>query len=113
MPSYINLADIVVMPSFGEGLARVYLETQACGRVLIASDTPAAQEVVDDGVTGLLFPTGEIDALAERCIHAVRDAGLRARIGAAARERVQRHEIAAAVTRYLGALESVVRAFLK
>jgi glycosyltransferase involved in cell wall biosynthesis len=109
MPSYINLADIVVMPSFGEGLARVYLETQACGRVLVASDTPAAQEVVDDGVTGLLFPTGEIDALAERCIQAVRDAGLRARIGAAARERVQRHEIAAAVTRYLGALESVVR----
>jgi glycosyltransferase involved in cell wall biosynthesis len=109
VPRYINLADIVVLPSFGEGLARVYLETQACARVLVASDTEPAREVVDDGTTGLLFPVGAVDALAERCIQAVLDAGLRARIGSAARERVQRHEIGAAVTRYLGALEMVVR----
>lgn len=109
VPRYINLADIVVLPLFGEGLARVYLETQACGRVLIASDTAPAREVVDDGVTGLLFPVGAVDALAERCIRAAQDAGLRARIGSAARERVRRHRIAAAVTRYLRALEAVAR----
>ena len=40
VPDYINLADLVVMPSADEGLARVYLETQACGRVLLASDIP-------------------------------------------------------------------------
>ena len=109
VPRYINLADVVVLPSFGEGLARVYLETQACGRVLIASDTAPAREVVDDGTTGLLFPVGAVDALAERCIRAVQDAGLRARIGGAARERVKRHDIGAAVTRYLDALETIVR----
>jgi glycosyltransferase involved in cell wall biosynthesis len=32
---YLNLADIVVMPSEHEGLALVYLESQACGRVLV------------------------------------------------------------------------------
>lgn len=110
VPRYINLADIVVLPSFGEGLARVYLETQACGRVLVASDTAPAREVVDDGSTGLLFPVGAVAALAESCIHAVKDAALRERIGAAARERVQRHAIGAAVTRYVSTLESVVRA---
>jgi len=111
VPRYINLADVVVMPSFGEGLARVYLETQACGRVLIASDTAPAREVVDHGTTGLLFPVGAVDALAEHSIRAVQDAGLRARIGAAARARVKRHDIGAAVTRYVDALETIVRAY--
>ena len=56
MPDYINLGDIVVMPSESEGLARVYLEAQACARVLVASDIPPAREVVTEGETGLLFP---------------------------------------------------------
>ncbi|MGH7787227.1 MAG: glycosyltransferase family 4 protein [Candidatus Binatia bacterium] len=108
IPTHINASDIVVLPSFGEGLARVYLETQACARVLIASDTGPAREVVTDGETGLLFPVGDVGALAERSILAVQDAGLRAQIGRAARERVQRHEIGTAVTQYLDALERLV-----
>ena len=43
VPNYINLADMVVLPSEGEGLARVYIETQACARLLIASDIPPAR----------------------------------------------------------------------
>jgi glycosyltransferase involved in cell wall biosynthesis len=107
IPRYVNLADLVVMPSFGEGLARVYLETQACGRVLIASDIPPAREVVDDGETGLLFPVGDVERLSERCIQAARDPGLRARIGRAGRERVQRHDVGRAVTSYLDAFAAI------
>jgi glycosyltransferase involved in cell wall biosynthesis len=107
IPGYVNLADLVVMPSFGEGLARVYLETQACARVLVASDIPAAREVVDDGETGLLFPVGDVERLAERCVDAARDASLRARIGQAAHLRVQRHDVGRAVTRYLETLTTV------
>jgi glycosyltransferase involved in cell wall biosynthesis len=44
----------------------VYLETQACGRVLLASDIPAAVDVVTDGETGLLFRKGDIAHLAAR-----------------------------------------------
>jgi glycosyltransferase involved in cell wall biosynthesis len=55
MPDYINLADIVVMPSAAETQALVYLETQACARLLLASDIPGAREVIVDGETGLLF----------------------------------------------------------
>jgi glycosyltransferase involved in cell wall biosynthesis len=108
VPTYINLADIVVLPSSGEGLARVYLETQACGRVLVASDLAPAREVVDDGATGLLFPIGDVDRLARRCIEAAQDRVLRARIGRAARERVQRHDIVAAVTEYLDTFAAIV-----
>lgn len=109
IPKYINLADIVVLPSLGEGLARVYLEAQACGRVLIASDIAPAREVVEHGETGLLFPVGDVDALAQRCIEAVQEPGLCAHIGRAALERVQRNDIGAAATHYLDAFEALVQ----
>lgn len=107
IPRYVNLADLVVMPSFGEGLARVYLETQACARVLIASDIPPAAEVVDDGRTGLLFPVGDVERLADQCIRAARDAELRAHIGRASHARVQRHDLGRAVDSYLDAFATV------
>jgi len=109
VPRHINMADIVVLPSFGEGLARVYLETQACGRVLIASDIAPAREVIEDGTTGLLFPVGDVERLAARCIQAAQDRDLRARIGHAARARVQRHhDMAAAVSQYLAAFDALL-----
>lgn len=52
MPEYINLADIMVMPSEAETQALVYLEAQACARLLLASDIPGAREVIVDGETG-------------------------------------------------------------
>jgi glycosyltransferase involved in cell wall biosynthesis len=109
IPRYINLADIVVMPSFGEGLARVYLETQACGRVLVASDTGAAREVVADGETGLLFPVRDVAALARACIRAAHQPELRAHIGRAALASVQRHDIRVAVPRYLAAFATIAQ----
>ena len=68
MPDYINVADMVEMPSKGEGLARVYLETQACARLLIASDISAAREVIVNGETGLLFRKGNIDDLTAKTL---------------------------------------------
>lgn len=104
IPDYVNLADIVVMPSEDEGLARVYLETQACGRVLVASDIPAAREVVLDGETGLLFKSGDVQDLTDKILRAAGDANLRARIGREARHRVKGHSLDDAVARYADVL---------
>ena len=109
MPDYMNLADLVLVPSESEGLARVYLEAQACGRVLVASDIPPAREVVADGETGLLFPTGDIDALTAQTVRAATDPALRRRIGRESRDRVRRHGLSDAVDRYADALDDVVR----
>ena len=109
VPDYINLADIVVMPSEYEGLARVYLETQACARLLLASDIPPALEVIADGETGLLFKEGDIDDLTAKILLAAGNAELRAEIGHKARERVKAHSIDDAVSAYAATLEDVVR----
>ncbi len=108
VPDYINLADIVVMPSASEGMARVYLETQACGRVLVASDIPAATEVIKHGETGLLYRSGDISDLTAKTVLTAADPKLRNAIGNKARQRVQAHSVTQAVARYSEALQAVV-----
>ncbi|HZS34797.1 MAG TPA: glycosyltransferase [Methylomirabilota bacterium] len=109
VPAYLRLADVVVMPSEREGLALVYLEAQAVGRVLVASDIPAAREVVVDGVTGLLARPGEIDDLAAKTLRAAGDPALREAIGRAARTAVQAHATPRILAEYARVLAGVVR----
>lgn len=109
MPDYIRLADLVVMPSEFEAQSRVYLETQACGRVLVASDVPGARDVVVDGETGLLFRVGDVDDLTEKTLRAAGDPALRTAIGRGARERVQAHSFPAAVAEYVAAMQELVQ----
>jgi 2-deoxystreptamine N-acetyl-D-glucosaminyltransferase/2-deoxystreptamine glucosyltransferase len=108
MPAHYALADLVVLPSEGEGLALVYLEAQACARLLVTSDIPPAREVVADGETGLLVPRGDVAALARCLVTASRDAGLRARIGAEAARRAQRFGIEAVTDRYAAEIDAVL-----
>ena len=109
MPDYLRLADLVVMPSEREGLARMYLEALATGRTLIASDIAAAREVVRHGQNGLLFPVGDVEALAAQTIHAASDEEFRWRLGQAARASVARHDVEAVVDAYLGLIRECVR----
>lgn len=110
MPELITLADLVAMPSSAEGLARVYLEAQACGRVLVASDIPAAREVVTHGRTGLLFRVGDDKDLAAQLARAMTDSDLRAVIGRQARHQVlHRHGLQQVVSAYERVLSDASR----
>lgn len=67
MPAAFALADIVVVPSIqAEAFGRVAVEAQAMERLVIASALGAQTETVIDGVTGWLFPPGDIPALTAR-----------------------------------------------
>jgi glycosyltransferase involved in cell wall biosynthesis len=110
VPDFISCADMVVMPSAGESQARVYLETQASARTLIASDIPAAREVLEDGETGLLFPTADVSALADRILVAAGDPDLRGRIGRQARRRVSAHSLPRIVAAYSDLFRSMAQA---
>jgi glycosyltransferase involved in cell wall biosynthesis len=107
MPRYMNLADLVVVASEFEGLARMYLEAQACAKTLICSDIPAAREVITPGETGLLFRKGDVDDLADKTLLAADDSVLRAEIGRRSLDQVQAyssHEVACA---YLTLIEDL------
>ena len=85
MPELYRLADLVLMPSESEGLSLVCLEALSSGCVLLASDIPAAREIVTNGETGFLFPIGNVAAMSDLILRAAGDADLRRRIGDNAR----------------------------
>jgi glycosyltransferase involved in cell wall biosynthesis len=66
------------------------LEAMAMGKPVIMSDIGGAREQVQHGKNGLLFPAGNVRALAE-CLHSCWDRLETSRMGAAARRRVETH----------------------
>jgi glycosyltransferase involved in cell wall biosynthesis len=81
--------DVVVSASLlPEGLGLTVAEAMLAGCAVVASDLGASRELIEHGVSGLLFEPGNAVAL-ERSIHRLlSDRRLRARLGTAARERV-------------------------
>jgi glycosyltransferase involved in cell wall biosynthesis len=80
--------DLVAQASRSEGLPNVLLEAAAAGCPIVATDAGGSREIVVDGRTGLLVPTGDVEALAEALGRAIDDPELRRRIGVAARAHV-------------------------
>jgi len=65
MPSIYKESTIVSFPTmYGEGIPTVLLEAAACSRAIVATDVPGCREVVKHGVTGLLVPPKDAQALA-------------------------------------------------
>src|SRR5206468_4171447 len=81
-------ADIVALPSLREGLGVAALEAMAAGRPVVASRVGGLAEAVVHAETGLLVPPGDPTALAAALARLAGDPELRARLGAAGRERV-------------------------
>lgn len=80
-------AEIVVVPSFGEGFGMVALEAMERGRPVIASAVGGLPEIVDDGRTGVLVPPGDADALAAAIRDLTASPARTAAMGAAGRAR--------------------------
>jgi len=89
LPYYYSAADVCVVPSHYESFGLVALEAMACGTPVIASRVGGLQTTVEDGVTGLLVPAGDVDALAESLKLILLDRELRARLGVNARQKAQ------------------------
>jgi glycosyltransferase involved in cell wall biosynthesis len=82
--------DLAVMSSYTEGLPVILLETGAAGVPTVATAVGGIPEVIDDGISGWLAPSGDATALADRIESALSNDARRKAIGDAARERVRR-----------------------
>jgi glycosyltransferase involved in cell wall biosynthesis len=85
----LSAMDIFVLPSLSEGLSNSLMEAMACGCCAIASDVGGNPELVTDGVSGLLFPSGNRDALIVCLSAATADARVRRILGGAAAARMR------------------------
>ena len=77
--------DIFTMPSYWEGLPLSMVLAMGAGLPVVASRVAGIPEVVDHGASGLLVDPGNADQLARALALLVNDAGLRSRLGAAAK----------------------------
>ena len=93
MPSFLAHMDMVALPTKkrGEGCPVALLEAMACGIACIATDVPGSRDILQDGVSGLLVPPEDANALAAAIRRLMEDPDLRKRLGAAARKRVAEH----------------------
>lgn len=91
VPDVVRAADLsVVATTTPEPAALSLMEAMAMGRALVATRTGGTAEIVQDGVTGLLFEPGDASALARHVIALLGDPARRRGMGAAGRARVER-----------------------
>ena len=68
----------------------VILEAMACRKAVVATRVGENERVIEDGVDGVLVQPKDVSGMADRIGQLIEDAGLRARLGEAARAKVER-----------------------
>jgi glycosyltransferase involved in cell wall biosynthesis len=107
----LPLVDLYVTASRREGLPTAVLEAMACGLPVLATEAPGHVDAVGPEVTGRLVPLDDASGLAEAAAVLLRDPALRARMGQAGRERVERHFARARVLAEIADLYLVAAGF--
>ena len=88
VPSLLKSACVFYLPSRSEGLSNAMLEAMASGLACVATNVGGNSELVEHEASGYLVPSEDPSAAAGRILTLLKDAGLRARMGARGRRKV-------------------------
>ena len=103
-------STIFVLSSRFEGFGLVLVEAMACGLPVVSFDCPAGpDEIITDGADGLLVPSGDVHALAEKLMTLMADEELRKRLGQQARQTAQRYDMKTIANQWRALFERVKR----
>ncbi|AZB43228.1 glycosyltransferase family 1 protein [Bacillus sp. FJAT-42376] len=110
LPALLKQSDIFVLPSLIENQPLSLIEAQLAGNAIAVSDVGGLPEMVEDGVTGLLFPTSDSDKLTDVLLDLVTDDELRTRLGTAAKEWARVHwDLATGIRKLTDVYESLIK----
>jgi glycosyltransferase involved in cell wall biosynthesis len=82
--TYLQVMDVFILPSRSEGIAISLLEACASGIPVIVTDVGGNTEVIENGKTGIVIPSGDINALGAAISRLYTDESLQRRMGEAA-----------------------------
>jgi glycosyltransferase involved in cell wall biosynthesis len=102
VPAYIDAMDICVLPdsnAFGSPIA--FFEFMAMGKPCVVPDLGPMRDVIDDNVTGIMFPHRDYVALERALLMLVEDSALRNQVGAQAKQTVFKRHTWAANARFV------------
>ncbi len=89
IPAILKTIDVFVLPSYSEGLPNALMEAMAAGRACISSNVGGVKTLIRPGENGLVFTSGDHQALSAGLERLITDASLRDRLGASARETIR------------------------
>lgn len=90
VPELLKKADCLVLSTnVPEGFGRTVIEAGAVGTAVCASETGGIKEIIEDGVSGLLFPPGDEAKMAGAILRMLSDAELRKKCAANLRRKVE------------------------
>ncbi len=112
IPAVLAALDILVFASRWEGLPVALLEGMAAGKAIVATAVGGIPDVGVHGVNMLLIPPADSQALAQACLHLLRDPSLARRLGCAARALVEeRYSLRVMLQRTLHLYETLWNAY--
>ncbi len=98
---YIASSDIFVLSSDWEGFPSVIIDAMACGVPVISTRCPSGpDEIITDGVNGLLVPTGDENSMAQAVLKLLNDGLLRKRLAEAGKRRSEDFRVEKMVAEY-------------
>jgi len=87
---YLANADCMIQPSYRESFSMVLLESMACGVPTVSSNVDGIPEVVEQGITGLMFEPNDALGMANAMHSILTDSEKQKEMGRAGRERAAR-----------------------
>ena len=104
VPELMAASDVFVLPTHEDLLPTVVAEAMGVGLPVVASDVGGLREMVDDSLTGVLYPAGDVPALVKACVELLVDGDRAQWLGRAGRSRA---EAVFDLERQVGSLEQV------
>ena len=77
IPETMSKANIIVLPSYREGLPKSLIEAAACGRSVITTNVPGCRDAIEHNKTGLLVPAKTVRPLADAIFKLINNIDLR------------------------------------
>jgi len=90
IPQLLSIMDIVAQPSLEEGFGITIIEAMAMSKPVVGSKVGGIPEIIEDGITGILVPPADVEALASAIADLIECPEKRREFGIAGRVRVEK-----------------------